>query len=64
MLKDEEFLFFQKPGRYIGKEWNSVYKNPEGKKRFLIVYPDIYEVGMSSLAIILLYHLINERDDS
>ncbi len=64
MLKDEEFLFFQKPGRYIGKEWNSVYKNPEGKKRFLIVYPDIYEVGMSSLAIILLYHFINERDDS
>jgi len=64
MLKDEEFLFFQKPGRYIGKEWNSVYKNLEGKKRFLIVYPDIYEVGMSSLAIILLYHLINERDDS
>jgi len=64
MLENEEFLYFQKPGRYIGKEWNSVYKNPEGKKRFLLIYPDLYEVGISSLAIILLYHLINEREDS
>ncbi|MGC9089928.1 MAG: radical SAM protein [Caldisericia bacterium] len=64
MLENEEFLYFQKPGRYIGREWNSVYKNPDGKKRFLIIYPDLYEVGISSLAIILLYHLINEREDS
>ncbi|MGB9843746.1 MAG: radical SAM protein [Caldisericia bacterium] len=64
MLENEEFLYFQKPGRYIGREWNSVYKNPDGKKRFLLIYPDLYEVGISSLAIILLYHLINEREDS
>lgn len=64
MLNDELFLNFQKPGRYIGKEWNSVYKKYKDKKRFLIVYPDLYEIGISSLAIILLYHLINKRDDS
>ncbi|MBC7194257.1 MAG: radical SAM protein [Caldisericia bacterium] len=49
MLKDEVLLNFQKPARYIG--------------RFLLVYPDLYEVGISSFAIILLYHLINERED-
>ncbi len=64
MLKDEVFLNFQKPLRYLGKEWNSVIKDPNNKKRFLLIYPDLYEVGMSSYAIILLYHLINERDDS
>lgn len=64
MLNDEVLLNFQKPGRYIGKEWNSIYKTYEDKKRFLIVYPDLYEIGISSLAIILLYHLINKRDDS
>lgn len=64
MLNNEEFLNFQKPGRYIGREWNSIYKDQFNKKRFLIVYPDLYEVGESSLAIILLYHLINSREDS
>jgi radical SAM family uncharacterized protein len=64
MLKDEVLLNFQKPARYIGREWNSVYKEQKDKKRFLLVYPDLYEVGMSSYAIILLYHLINERDDT
>ncbi|MDI6861489.1 MAG: radical SAM protein [Caldisericia bacterium] len=64
MLKNEIFLKFEKPLRYLGREWNSVYKNPKDKKRFLLIYPDLYEVGISSYAIILLYHLINEREDS
>lgn len=64
MLKDEVFLNFEKPLRYLGKEWNSIFKDPKNKKRFLIIYPDLYEVGMSSYAIVLLYHLINERSDS
>lgn len=64
MLNDEVFLNFQKPGRYIGNEWNSINKNPIDKKRFLLVYPDLYEVGEPSLAILILYHLINSREDS
>lgn len=64
MLKDEVLINFRKPGRYVGKELNSIKKETEGIKRFLIIYPDLYEVGMSSLAITLLYHLINERDDT
>ncbi len=64
MLKDEVLLNFQKPARYIGREWNSIYKDIKEKIRFLLVYPDLYEVGISSFAIILLYHLINEREDT
>lgn len=64
MLKSEEFLNFEKPLRYLGREWNSIYKDINGKKRFLLIYPDLYEVGISSYAIILLYHLINEREDT
>ncbi|MCX8094574.1 MAG: radical SAM protein [Caldisericia bacterium] len=64
MLKDEVFLNFEKPLRYLGKEWNSIYKDPKNKKRFLLIYPDLYEVGISSFAIILLYHLINKREDT
>lgn len=64
MLKDEVFLKFEKPLRYLGKEWNSIYKDSKDKIRFLLIYPDLYEVGISSYAIILLYHLINERDDT
>lgn len=64
MLKDEVFLNFEKPGRYIGREWNSITKDQKEKIKFLLAYPDLYEIGMSSLAIILLYHLINNRNDT
>lgn len=55
----------QKPGRYIGQETNSIRKKftPEITK-VLLAYPDTYEVGMSYLGIRILYHLLNEREDS
>ena len=37
----------EKPGRYIGTEWNSIHKNPETVDiRFAFCFPDVYEVGM------------------
>lgn len=54
----------EKPGRYVGNEWNSIHKSPEGINiRFAFCFPDVYEVGMSHLGIKILYHLLNDQSD-
>lgn len=64
--KIEEMLEqVRKPGRYIGNEWNSVKKDLNGVAiKFALVFPDLYEVGMSHLGFKLMYHLLNEREDT
>jgi len=50
------------PGRYTGGEWNSVAKDPADVDfRTVLCYPDVYEIGMSHLGLIILYHLLNEQ---
>jgi len=34
------------------------------KIRFAFAFPDVYEVGMSHLGMKILYHLLNEREDT
>ena len=54
----------EKPGRYIGTEWNSIHKNTsEADIRFAFCFPDVYEVGMSHLGMKILYHLLNDQKD-
>ena len=54
-----------KPARYTGGEYGSVTKNPRDVSiRYAFCFPDVYEVGMSHLGLRILYHLINERDDT
>lgn len=54
-------LKVQKPGRYVGGEINSVYKNKdEVDVRFAFCFPDTYEIGMSHLGMKILYSLFNE----
>jgi len=49
-----------KPARYTGGEWNSTPKNWEtADLRVALAFPDIYEVGMSNMAIPILYEIIN-----
>lgn len=47
-----------KPARYIGGEYNSVVKE-EARVRIGLVYPDLYEIGMSYIGLSILYFLIN-----
>ncbi len=55
----------QKPARYIGGELNQVVKNWEAiETRVALVFPDIYDLGMSNLGLAILYELINDRPDS
>lgn len=54
----------EKPGRYIGKEKNSIVKDFENADvKFAFCFPDTYEVGMSHLGLQILYFLINREED-
>ncbi len=63
--------FFQKPSRYINSEHNaieptwSVYAKAgeaagKASARFVLAFPDTYEVGMSHLGLKILYDIINK----
>ncbi len=52
----------EKPARYLGGEWNEIKKNPQKvKAKIALVFPEVYEVGMSYLGQKILYHLINSH---
>ncbi len=54
----------QKPGRYMGGEYNSIIKNKdEVKCRFAFAFPDTYEIGMSNLGVRILYDTLNKDKD-
>lgn len=55
----------EKPGRYTGGELNQVVKDWDTTQtRIALVFPDIYDIGMSNLGLAILYDLINQRDDA
>lgn len=54
----------QKPGRYTGGELNQVVKDwNRVKTRVALVFPDLYDLGMSNLGLVILYDLLNQRPD-
>ena len=58
-------LNIQKPVRYMGGEYGAVMKDPEKVEvRYAFLFPDTYEVGMSHLGMRILYHIINQREDT
>jgi len=53
-----------KPARYTGGEWNSVVKDWDKTAiRMALAYPDSYEIGMSNMAVPILYELLNNQPD-
>jgi radical SAM family uncharacterized protein len=65
MANIDELLFqVSKPARYTGGEWNSIIKNWETTPvHIALAFPDIYEIGMSNLAIHILYDILNKNPD-
>ena len=62
---DRQLINVQKPGRYVGGEYNQVKK--EWKKEFIkiaLAFPDIYDIGFSNLGLAILYDEINKRQDA
>jgi radical SAM family uncharacterized protein len=53
-----------RPARYTGGEWNGVSKDWEKTAlKFALAYPDVYEVGMSNMALPILYEILNSQPD-
>jgi len=53
-----------RPARYTGGEWNSIIKDWEKTSlRFALGYPDLYEIGMSNMALPILYDILNSQPD-
>jgi radical SAM family uncharacterized protein len=58
-------LEVQKPGRYVGGELNIVVKDWEDvQTRVALVFPDIYDIGVSNVGLKILYDQINQREDA
>jgi radical SAM family uncharacterized protein len=59
-INDSLLQSVTKPARYTGGEWNAVHKDWGAVSvRVALAFPDIYEVGMSNMAIPILYELLN-----
>ncbi len=59
----QELALFRKPGRYLGREPNLPRANWEDARlRFLLAYPDTYEIGMSSYGYQLIYSALSSAE--
>src|SRR5574339_1236142 len=62
---DRILLKVQKPGRYVGGELNSILKDwNRVKTRIALVFPDIYDIGVSNVGLKILYDQVNQREDT
>ncbi len=53
-----------KPGRYTGGEYNQVIKNWDAIDfKVALAFPDIYDIGMSNLGLMIFYDLINKHQN-
>jgi radical SAM family uncharacterized protein len=65
-MNELEKILFQvgKPARYTGGEWNSIVKDWDKTDiKFALSYPDLYDIGMSNMAVPILYDILNNLPD-
>jgi len=61
---ERHLMRVEKPGRYVGGEWNSIIKDWDTVSiKIALAFPDLYELGMSNLGLAILYDAINQRSD-
>ncbi len=61
----EELLsHVRKPSRYLGREKN-VKLRPfeEARLKICLIFPDLYEIGMSHLGLLILYLILTQREE-
>ena len=60
MISVEKYLLsVEKPAQYLGNEFNSVHKE-DYKVDMCLIFPDVYEIGMSAVGLRILYFLLNK----
>lgn len=62
---DRILLKVAKPGRYVGGEVNMTVKDWDAAKtRLAVIFPDIYDIGVSNVGLKILYDQVNQREDA
>jgi len=62
ILRNEILPLVQKPSRYLGTELNSTHKDlKDVELRVALVFPDLYDLGLGNLGLLILYAILNER---
>jgi radical SAM family uncharacterized protein len=62
---DRALFKVQKPARYTGGEINQVVKEWDRVQTHLaLIFPDLYDLGMSNLGLTILYEQLNQRPDT
>ena len=60
MLDAEILARVEKPSQYLGNEFNAVRKaGDEVELRIALVFPDLYEMGLGNLGLLILYAILN-----
>ncbi len=62
IIEKEILPFVDKPARYVGGELNSIVKDNKGKTTIALIYPDIYEIGISNVGLKILYDILNRKN--
>lgn len=61
-LYDDILMTVEKPSRYVGSEYNAVHKDPaDVDLRVALVFPDLCELGLGNLGLLILYAILNDR---
>ena len=65
LSKYEEILYkTERPSRYIGDEFGSYNKDfDKAQGKFLLAFPDKYEIGISNFGHKILYDIINKKEN-
>ncbi len=64
-LYDSLISRVERPARYSGGELNSITKDWDAHDlRVALAYPDLYDLGMANLGLMILYDIVNRRDDA
>ncbi|HJX34444.1 MAG TPA: hypothetical protein VJ373_04640, partial [Desulfatiglandales bacterium] len=62
-LDRNTLLKVKRPSRYLGHEINVIKKDPAKiEVSIALVFPDLYEVGMSHQGLKILYHILNSHE--
>jgi len=62
---DRILLKVSKPGRYVGGEFNTTVKDwDKARTKVALVFPDIYDIGISNMGLKILYDQVNQREDA
>jgi len=63
ILNNRVLPFVLKPGRYLGNELNTVYKDMDKiSVRVALAFPEVYEIAMSYIGFDILYHVLNKHE--